>query len=94
MPTQTSPGPAQSWISHLCSQGTASGATLNLEASAILGFYRENGKENGNYYSIFGLYIWVIGSIKHIPIKPRRSGAAEFEANAQVQAVFLVNPDE
>ena len=28
----------------------------------IVGFYRDNGKENGNYYSILGLYNRVIGS--------------------------------
>ena len=26
----------------------------------ILGLYRDNGKENGNYYSIIGVYIGVI----------------------------------
>ena len=29
---------------------------IGIIIGIILGFYRDNGKENGNYYSILGIY--------------------------------------
>ena len=56
----------------------------------ILGLYRDNGKENGNYYSILELY-WDNGNKMETTIV-RKASCPQLLRDSQQQSIAAANP--